>query len=381
MILANAKLCDHNFCLIDADLQIKGEFITQVTAKLKSSDERIDLTGCIILPGLIDLHIHGCAGADTCDATTDSLRIMSEYLASYGVTSYCPTTMTIPLPALRDVLANVHEYMNMDPVGARVIGVHMEGPFISEQKSCAHSSEHIQIPDYEVFSSLTDDYPGLVKIVDVAPEMPGAMDFISRARENCTVSLSHSATDYDTAMLAFTQGITHVTHLFNAMSGIHHRNPGAACAVFDDDKVMAEMICDGLHLHPAVMRLACKLLGEDRTILVSDSIRAAGLPDGTYELGDKLIQVRDGRTSFEGGQLAGSTTNVYQECKNLLRIGVPWKQVIKSATINPARQIGVDAEIGSIEVGKYADLLIVDQCLEIQKVFIHGKEIVSRCPS
>jgi len=374
MILANAKICDEHFCLINADIALEGEYITQIGPEIRGDDDRINLSGCMILPGLVDLHIHGCAGADSLDNTQEALHAMSVCLANLGITSFCPTTMTIPFSQLQPVLENVRDFMLGDPIGARVVGVHLEGPFISREKCCAHHPEHVQSPDWKAFQGLAEAFPGMIRIVDVAPENPGAMDFIQKARDICTVSLSHSAADYDTAARSFSQGVTHATHLFNAMNGIHHRSPGAVCAVFDNDQVMAELICDGVHVHPSVLRLACRMLGEDRSIIVSDSMRAAGLPDGAYDLGGQEIQVRDGKTNYADGRLAGSTSNIYQEFLYLLRIGIPWKQAVKSATINPARQLGLDDMIGSIRVGKYADLLVVDQSMAIRSVYIHGKK-------
>lgn len=375
MILANAKVCDDNFCLIDADIEIDGDVISKISPKMSGKADRLDLSGCIILPGLIDLHIHGCAGGDTCDGTEQALRTMSSYLASQGVTSFCPTTMTVSNDSLMKILKNVRDFMDSDVPGARAVGVHMEGPYISPLKSGVQKSDHVHSPDWPEFQDIVRAFPDLIKIVDIAPETSGAMEFIEQAKKLCVVSMSHSAVDYDTAMLSFEKGITHVTHLFNAMNGIHHRSPGAAGAVLDNDSVMAEMICDGVHLHPAVIRIACRMLGEDRTILVSDSMRAAGLPDGSYELGGQWIQVRDGRTYFENAQIAGSTTNLYQEAKNLLRYGIPWRQVIKSASINPAKQLGMDTRTGSITPGKLADLLILDQHMEIRSVYIQGKKM------
>jgi len=375
MILANAKVCDDNFCLIDADIEIDGDVISKISPKMSGKTDRLDLAGCIILPGLIDLHIHGCAGGDTCDGTEQALRTMSSYLASQGVTSFCPTTMTVSNDSLMKILKNVRDFMGSDAPGARAVGVHMEGPYISPLKSGVQKSDHVHSPDWPEFQDIVRAFPDLIKIVDIAPETSGAMEFIEQAKKLCVVSMSHSAADYDIAMLSFEKGITHVTHLFNAMNGIHHRSPGAAGAVLDNDSVMAEIICDGVHLHPAVIRIACRMLGEDRSILVSDSMRAAGLPDGSYELGGQWIQVRDGRTYFENAQIAGSTTNLYQEAKNLLRYGIPWRQVIKSASINPAKQLGMDTRTGSITPGKLADLLILDQHMEIRSVYIQGKKM------
>lgn len=209
-------------------------------------------------------------------------------------------------------------------------------------------------------------------MVDIAPECENADDFIANASKLCTVSLAHSEADYDEVKASFQKGITHVTHLFNAMTGCTHRMPGAVGAVFDDGSVQAEIICDGLHIHPAVLRMAFRLLGEDRTIIVSDSMRAADLPDGLSELGGQQVYVKNGQARLSDGTLAGSTTNVYQEIKNLLQFGIPLRQIIKSATINPAVAIGMRDTIGSIEPGKDADLVVLDRAFNIKMVIAKG---------
>ena len=189
MIFANAKVCDDNFCLIDANIEIEGDKISRLNSNISGDSDREDLTGCLIIPGLIDLHIHGCAGADTCDGTQEALQKMSVYLAAHGVTSFCPTTMTIPHFELRKVLGNVQDFVSKDPPGALVIGVHMEWPYISPEMRCAQKSEHIRCQDWNDFSELVEKYPGIIKIVDIAPETPNAISFIEKACEICTVSM------------------------------------------------------------------------------------------------------------------------------------------------------------------------------------------------
>jgi N-acetylglucosamine-6-phosphate deacetylase len=223
---------------------------------------------------------------------------------------------------------------------------------------------------------LYDECGGIIRFVDVAPEQDGADDFIREAKEYCCVSMAHTDADYDQAKRAFGLGMTHTTHLFNAMNGLNHRAPGAVGAVFDDDTVSAEMICDGFHIHPAVLRTAFRLLGENRTVVVSDSMRAAGLPDGVSELGGQTVYVKDGRARLADGTIAGSTTNLYEEVRKLVRFGVPLRQVIRSVTINPAREARADREIGSIAPGKIADLNVFDEELNLKLVIAKGKILV-----
>jgi N-acetylglucosamine-6-phosphate deacetylase len=249
----------------------------------------------------------------------------------------------------------------------------MEGPYISVEKKGAQASEFIKKPDFSEFKKIYDDCGGIVKLVDVAPECQGANDFITKASQLCTVSVAHTDADYDCAKHAFDLGAAHATHLYNAMPNFSHRAPGTVGAVFDDERVAAEIICDGVHIHPAVLRSAFRLLGEDRSIIISDSMRAAGLPDGISELGGQTVSVRNGQARLSDGTIAGSIADIHQEIKNLVKWGIPFRQVIKSATINPARAIHEEERVGSIKAGKYADLVVLDSQLNIRLVFIRGK--------
>lgn len=249
----------------------------------------------------------------------------------------------------------------------------MEGPYISPDRLGTQKDKYIRRPDWSEFRRLYDGCGGIICLVDIAPEEEGAREFIENASGICRVSLAHSQANYDQAKESFRWGITHVTHLFNAMSGLNHRGPGVVGAVFDDDHVKAELICDGLHIHPAVLRRAFRILGEDRTVVVSDSMRAAGMPDGEYELGGQMVKVSDGRARLADGTIAGSTTNLLTEVKNLIRFEIPIRQAVKSATINPAIQIGAEDEIGSIAKGKQADLIVLDKDYNLLMTIARGK--------
>jgi N-acetylglucosamine-6-phosphate deacetylase len=377
MILKNAKVFDENFNLQRADIQIEKDKIEEVGHGLSGEDE-LDLSGCIVSPGFVDIHIHGCVGADTCDGTREALSKMASHLIEKGVTSFCPTTMTVSLPEIRKALSAVRDCMDNPPQGATILGVNMEGPYISPNRKGAQSEEFVRRPDAAEFRRLYDECGGIIRFVDVAPEQDGADDFIREAKEYCCVSMAHTDADYDQAKRAFGLGITHVTHLFNAMNGLNHRAPGAVGAVFDDDTVSAEIICDGFHIHPAVLRTAFRLLGENRTVVISDSMRAAGLPDGVSELGGQTVYVKDGRAHLADGTIAGSTTNLYDEVRKLVRFGVPLRQVIRSVTINPAREARADREIGSIAPGKIADLNVFDEELNLKMVIAKGKILLDR---
>lgn len=377
MLLKNARIFDSDFQLVRADVSIHDGKINEITQEQKGS-EGIDLSGCLVAPGFVDIHVHGCDGADTCDGTREAIGRMAGYLIRKGVTSFCPTTMTVSPQTIRTALSAVKECMERPPEGASVCGANLEGPYISAERRGAQGANYIRKPDWQEFKKWFEECGGIIKLLDVAPECEGARELIKRASTCCRVSLAHTMADYGQAKDAFGLGITHVTHLFNAMEGMHHREPGAVGAVFDDSRVRAELICDGFHIHPAVLRTAFRILGEDRTIIVSDSMRAAGLPDGASELGGQTVFIKDGRARLSDGTIAGSTTNLHEEVKNLIRFGIPLRQVIKSATINPATAIGKERELGSIEVGKDADLVVMDENYDIRTVIGKGRVLFSK---
>lgn len=372
MILKNAKIFDREFYPVPSDLLIRGRKIEAIAPSL-DGEEALDLGGCLISPGFVDIHIHGCVGADTCDAERGAIEKMAAHLVTKGVTSFCPTTMTVSMNRIAKSVAVVRDCMEHPPEGAEILGVDMEGPYISPGRKGAQSEEHVRRPDWREFRQFCEDCGGIIRLVALAPEREGGADFIRHAGELCRVTLAHSDADYAQAKTAFDLGIAHVTHFFNAMTGLNHRAPGAVGAVFDDERVRAEMICDGFHIHPAVLRAAFRLLGEDRTVIVSDSMRAAGLPDGVSELGGQRVFVRNGQARLADGTIAGSTTNLYDEVKNLIRFGVPLRQVIKSATINPAIEAGAANRIGSIEPGKDADLVVFGGDYELKLVIAKGR--------
>ena len=368
MIIKNATIYNADFEPQRADLSVCGETICEIGENFPG-DAR-DFSGCTVLPGFIDIHIHGCHGADVEDAEVSSLATMSDYLLKKGVTSFCPATMTLPEAQLRDQFSVVSGYMGSE-CGAYIHGVNMEGPFISFEKKGAQCGEYIRVPDIDEFTRLN----AICKIclADIAPETKGAFEFAADASKYCTVSAAHTAADYETSTKAFAGGFTHATHLFNAMPPIKNREPGTVTAVFDSDNITAELICDGHHNHPAILRMAFKLLGEDRAVVVSDAMKAAGSPDGNYVLGGQTVYVRGGKAALADGTIAASTTNLYDEFKNLLRFGIPFKAALKACTINPAKVIKADGVTGSIKAGKRADLLIVDGALNIMAVVVKGR--------
>ena len=373
MLLIHANYLDEDFRLVQGDIEIEDGKILRVGKDLprKEEDLAVDCAGSYtVVPGFVDVHIHGCAGADTCDATREALEAMAAFLLAHGVTSFCPTTMTTSRETIQAALLAAKDMMD-HPMegGARAVGVNMEGPFIAKERKGAQKEEDILPPDFPLFQRFYEESGGIVRLVDVAPEQPGGLEFVEKASQLCTVSIAHTTADYDQAKAAFDKGVTHATHLFNAMSGLHHRKPGVVGAVFDDSRVRGELICDGFHIHPAVLRAAFRLLG-DRALIVSDSMRANGMPEGeAFDLGGQMVTVHQGKALLPDGTIAGSVTNLHQEIKNLVSFGVPFEQAVKAATLLPARAIGLDGEIGSIAPGKRADLVVLDENLDIAAVY------------
>ena len=368
MILINAKVVDGTFTLKKMDIEIQDGRIVRMDDKLsyKESDLVVDCEGYTIVPGFVDIHVHGGAGADTCDADAEGLRNMAKFLLTKGVTAFCPTTMTVSNEDITKTLSVVRECMQDE--GTNIVGVNMEGPFISAKKKGAQGDEFIQAPNFDVFKKFYEDCGGIIKLVDIAPECDESGEFIEKASKLCTVSVAHTATGYDGAKAAFQKGATHATHLFNAMAGLAHRDPGVVGAVFDTPTVSGELICDGIHIHPAVVRHVFHVMPE-RVCVISDAMRLSGMGDGEGMLGVNLVNVKDGKATLADGTIAGSVSNLHDELKNLVSWGIPFEQAIRAMTLNPAKQIGMAEEIGSLEVGKRADLVVLDENLEIAAVY------------
>lgn len=370
MILKNAIIIDENFEEAKKDIEIENGIITKIEDNLSGNDE-LDFSGKKIIPGFVDIHIHGANGGDLSDACEESLKRMSVYLASKGVTSFCPASMTLPFEELEKQFKAVESYKGKES-GAYIHGINMEGPYIAMSKKGAQCGDYVRSADIEEFNKLNSI--SKISLVDVAPETENALEFAKEASKVCTVSIAHTAATYEEATAGLKAGFSHATHLYNAMPPIKNREPGAVTAIFDSDTATAELICDGFHNHPGILRTAFKILGEDRAVVVSDSMRAAGGEDGEFVLGGQTVYVRDGKARLADGTIAASTSNIHEEFLNLLSFGIPFKKALKACTINPAKVIGVDAVTGSIAVGKRADLLVVNEDFTIDSVFIKGNK-------
>lgn len=374
MIIKNASIYTEDHRFIKGTVAVEnGRFVSSAEAD-DTDSQRVDAEGLYMIPGLVDIHFHGCMGADMCDGTEQALDVITAYEASVGVTSICPATMTIPKNELLEVMKNAGEYKYHG--GSHLVGINMEGPFISPSKKGAQAAENIMHCDYEYFSRLQKAANGLIRLVDIAPEEPGAMEFIDRAKGEVVISLAHTASDYDTARKAIERGASHATHLYNAMPSMNHRNPGVIGAVRDAEKCHAELICDGVHIHPSVIRATFAMFGAERMILISDSMRATGLEDGEYTLGGQPVTVKGNLAMLHDGTIAGSATNL-MDCMRFAvkEAGIPLETAVMCAAENPAKEIGIFHETGSIAAGKKADFVLLDKELNIIGVYIDGKEI------
>ncbi len=334
-----------------------------------------DLDGALVIPGLVDIHVHGCAGADFSDGDYAGLVRMARYLARQGVTSFAPASMTLPYDAL-DKAFHAAARLRREGLadGARLMGIQMEGPFLSREKRGSQNPAYLRLPDWDRFLRLYDAAEGLLRIVDVAPELPGAVEFTRRASEKCRVSVAHTAAGYDQAAAVFDAGATHLTHLFNAMSGIHHRHPGPIGAASERENVTAELICDGIHVHPSAVRMAFRLF-PGCICLISDALRCCGMADGSYSLGGQEILLSGGVARLTGGAIAGSAADLYQCMRRAVSFGIPREQAVWAATALPARVIGRESETGAIADGRAADFVICGGELEPEAVYLGGKRL------
>lgn len=366
MLIKNAKVFVGK-SFMDADIR----FDKTITAIGKLDGEADwDAEGAYIIPGLVDIHTHGAMGEDFSDGKPEGLQPMADYYAAHGVTSYLATTMTLKEEVLTPAMHAVRDFRRGG--GAKCAGVHLEGPFLSFAKRGAQAAENLHLPDTALFDRLNEACGNQVKLVTVACEEEGGMDFIGYVSQKATVSLGHTSCNYDQAMEAFARGASHATHLFNGMESLHHRKPGIIAAAMDAG-ASVELICDGLHIHPAVIRLVHKLYG-DKLNLISDSLRCAGMPDGDYMLGGQPITLENGVAHLSGTDtLAGSSISMIDAVRNVVRFGVPLADAVYAASTAPAQAVGL-TDVGVLRTGAAADLVVLDRHLKIKAVYVDGEK-------
>ncbi len=372
MIIKNPLVYTENNNFIKKDINIDGD---KISNSLDSCDEIIEAEGLYAIPGLTDIHFHGCIGYDFCDGTPEAVQAIANYESSIGVTSIAPATMTLGYEELTKIFNNAKAYKSGNNPGASLVGINMEGPYLSHAKKGAQNEAYLKHPDLEHFNKMQELSGGLIKLVAIAPEEEGAIEFIKTVKDEVVVSVAHTTADYDTATKAFDNGASNVTHLYNAMQAFSHREPGVIGAAQDANHVKVELICDGVHIHPSVVRATFKMFGDDRIILVSDSMMATGLKDGEYSLGGQKVFVTGNKAILSDGTLAGSTTNLMTCMKTVVSMGIPLESAIKCAAVNPAKQIGIFHEYGSITPGKYANIVLLNPDLSINTVILRGKKL------
>ena len=383
MVIANGKVFKDNAGFENCNVFVSDDSIDRLSKDGEIDNEDVlDASDCFVIPGLIDLHFHGAVGEDVCDGTIEGFKKIAEYELKNGITSICPAMMTLPEEelikdietgkAFRDGEGKDHSHY------AQLLGFNMEGPFISPVKKGAQNEEFIKKADVALAERFIKAGDGLVKIIGLAPEeSPNYESYIDTVKDKVIISLAHTNSDYETAMNAIAHGVSHVVHLYNAMTGFSHRAPGVVGAAFDSKKVTCEIICDGIHIDPAAVRIAFNEVGADKMVLISDSMRATGLEDGIYSLGGLDVEKKGSLCTLKGTDtIAGSATNLF-DCmiKCHTKMNIPLEVAIGATTFNPAKVLGVSDKLGSISEGKQADVLILDKDLKLKHVIKSGEVV------
>jgi N-acetylglucosamine-6-phosphate deacetylase len=363
--------------LTDHTLIIDGDKILRITPGIPSAligNEIIDVKNFFVVPGFIDIHIHGAIGADTMDATDEAILHMGNYLARHGVTSFLPTTVAASAKDIQAAINNVSTTPQSSN-GAQHIGIHLEGPYLSQEFRGAQPSQHLRSADpheYELWLKNKD-----VRLITVAPEIEGVSDLIRAGKKvGIEFALGHTGATYEQALAAVELGLRQATHTFNGMPGLNHRSPGALGAALSDDRIWAQIIVDGIHVHPAVVKLLVKAKGIDRTIMITDAIRATGMPDGDYALGDQMVHVKNGVARTDAGGLAGSTLTMDQALRNVMEFAnISLPEALPMVTRVPAAAIGIENHKGSIAPDFDADIVVLDESYHVRMTMAEGRVV------
>lgn len=382
MRTVRGRVFTEGMCFEAGEVVIEGERILNVERCANDAlTEKEAQT--YVLPGLVDIHFHGCAGYDFCDGTAEAARAIASYEMTHGITTICPATMTLPEEQLLKICAAAATAAQTETLAEGIAlkevlrGIYLEGPFISEEKKGAQNADYIRTADRQMLEKLQQAAGGRIRMVAIAPETEGAMDCIRDCREAFRFSIAHTCADYETAKAAIEAGARHVTHLYNAMPPFTHRQPGVVGAAVESEETMAELICDGIHIHPCAVNVTFKMFGAGRMVLISDSMMATGMEDGEYALGGQAVIVKGNRALLKDGTIAGSATNLYDCMRIAMRMGIPKEEAVRAATWNPAQAVGLSGECGALLPGRRADILLADRDFALLEVIKSGRVVRS----
>jgi len=386
IIIINGTIITPFYLISDKDIIVEEGKIIEIVNKKELSTST--LTGAeviegkdkYIVPGYIDLHVHGGGGSDVMDGDYEAINQIAIAHSHFGTTSFLPTTMTMSKDKIIRSLRSICEAVKKGTAGAKILGIHMEGPYINPEKKGAQREIDIREPSIKEFTELNKASGNLIRLVTIAPEMPGAIDFIRWLhQQGIIVSVGHSNATYQQVQEGIQAGLSHVTHIFNAMRGLHHREPGVVGAALSSPKLIVEMIADGIHLHPIVLKMLTQIKESEKLVLITDAMRAAGMPEGVYELGGQEVTVTKGQARLKDGTLAGSVLTMDKAVKNLVtKVDIALPKAIQMASFNPAKSIGIDDKKGSLEPGKDADIVILNKNLETELTIVTGKIVYRR---
>lgn len=380
MRIIRGMIYSDRLCFEPGEIAIEGERIASVEP-CRADDLTQKEAQTHILPGLVDIHFHGCAGYDFCDGTAEAVRAIASYEITHGTTTICPATMTLPEEQLLEICrtgaaaAESEVLAEEIPLKEVLRGIYLEGPFISAEKKGAQNAAYLHKPDLAMLKRLQEAAKGMIRMAAVAPEEEGAMELIREGVSTFRFSIAHTCADYETAKAAMEAGAHHVTHLYNAMPPFTHRNPGVIGAAAENEETRVELICDGIHIHPCVVKSTFKLFGAERMVLISDSMMATGMEDGEYALGGQPVTVRGNLALLKDGTIAGSATNLYDCMRTAIRMGVPKEAAIRAATVNPAQAVGLASECGVLLPGRRADILLADGAFSLLEVIKSGRVV------